>query len=296
MDREEYFKEGVKMLKNLPITKFDNGLNTIAYHHLIPFDESHGDGGYAIRTIEIYRLHKMEPLLKKFEQLTGYAPPRANCTAQEIHSLIEQGEKVCFDAESKVSGGEHEITLCERELGNAKRGVSDISRWNGNMKEAIVQANANLERANAKLVEAKAAVAARRGLLGLLREPVEQMLMCGEKGFKGKVLTHIPLEPLPAYTYRKGAYSEGLRSHIYAWGLMDALEKALREIVQRCTPPIDKYALNHGGLERAALAVEYYNVSGEKWRDLMTVDEYTALRMDGKLSLKSKQQEMCSPL
>ncbi|WP_145956982.1 hypothetical protein [Serratia marcescens] len=104
------------MLKNLPITKFDNGLNTIAYHHLIPFDESHGDGGYAIRTIEIYRLHKMEPLLKKFEQLTGYAPPRANCTAQEIHSLIEQGEKVCFDAESKVSGGSMKLRSVSENL------------------------------------------------------------------------------------------------------------------------------------------------------------------------------------
>lgn len=284
------------MLKDLPISKFDNDLNTIAYHHAIPFNERHGDGGYAIRTIEIYRLHKMEPLLKQFEQLTGYVPSRANCTAQEIHSLIDQGEKVCFDAESKVSGVEHEITLCERELGNAKRGVSDISRWNGGMKEAIVQANANLERANAKLVEAKASVAARRGLLGLLREPVEQMLMCGEKGFKGKVLTHIPLESLPAHTYRKGAYSEGLRSHIYAWGLMDTLENALREIVRRCTPPTDKHALNHGGLERALCAVQYYNVSGEKWRDLMTVGEYTDLMMGGKLSLKSKQQEMCSSL
>lgn len=283
-------------MNKLKCSRHDNGLNVIANHNIVPFGDLHGGGGYAIRVIEIYRLHKMEADLKQFEQLTGYEPPRANCTAQEIYSLIEQGEKVCFDAESKVSGFEQEITLCERELGNAKRGVSDISRWNGSMKEAIVQANANLERANAKLVEAKAAVAARRGLLGLLREPVEQMLMCGEKGFKGKVLTHIPSEPLPTYTYRKGAYSAGLRSHIYAWGLMDTLEKALREIIQRCTPPIDKYALNHGGLERAALAVEYYNVSGEKWRDLMTVDEYTAIRMDGKLSLKFKQQEMCSPL
>lgn len=283
-------------MSEIKCTRNDGDLKTIYNYRVVPFNDSYGQGGYAIRTIEIYRLHKMEPLLKQFEQLTGYAPPRANCTVQEIHSLIEQGEKVCFDAESKVSDIENEIMLCERELGNAKRGVSDISRWNGNIKAAIVQANANLERANAKLVEAKAAVAARRGLLGLLREPVEQMLMCGEKGFKGKVLTHIPLEPLPAHTYRKGAYSEGLRSHIYAWGLMDTLENALREIVQRCTPPTDKYALNHGGLERAALAVEYYNVSGEKLRDLMSVDEYTAIRMDGKLSLKSKQQEMCSPL
>ncbi|CAI0713717.1 hypothetical protein [Serratia proteamaculans] len=283
-------------MNKLKCSRHDNDLNVIANHNIVPFSELHGGGGYAIRVIEIYRLHKMEADLKQFEQLTGYEPPRANCTAQEIHSLIDQGEKVCFDAESKVSDIENEIMLCERELGNAKRGVSDISRWNGNMKEAIVQANANLERANAKLVEAKAAVAARRGLLGLLREPLEQMLMCGEKGFKGKVLTHIPLEPLPAHTYRKGAYSEGLRSHIYAWKLMDTLENALREIIQRCTPPTDKHALNHGGLERALCAVQYYNASGEKWRDLMTVGEYTDLMMGEKLSLKSKQQEMCSPL
>lgn len=283
-------------MNEIKCTKNDDNLKEICNYHVIPFNESYGQGGYAIRTIEIYRLHKMEPLLKQFENLTGYMPPRANCTAKEIHALIEQGEKICFDAESKVSSIESEIMLCERELGNAKRGVSDASRWNGSMKEAIVQASANLERANAKLVEAKAAVAARRGLLGLLREPVEQMLMCGEKGFKGKVLTYIPLETLPAYTYRKGVYSDGLRSHIYAWGVMDALEKALREIVQRCTPPTDKYALNNGGLERAALAVEYYNVSGEKWRDLMTVDEYADLMMGGKLSLNSKQQEMFSSL
>ncbi|WP_454889764.1 hypothetical protein [Serratia quinivorans] len=283
-------------MNKLKCSRHDDGLNVIANHNIVPFSELHGGGGYAIRVIEIYRLYKMEADLKQFEQLTGYEPPRANCTAQEIHSLIEQGEKICFDAESKVSDIEHEITLCERELGNAKRGVSDISRWNGSMKEAIIQANANLERANAKLVEAKAAVAARRGLLGLLREPVEQMLMHGEKGFRGKVLTHIPLESFPAYTYRKGMYSEGLRSHIYAWGVMDALENALRLIIKTCTAPTDKHELDHGGLERALCAVEYYNVSGEKWRDLMTVSEYTALMMDGKLSLKSKKQEMCAPL
>lgn len=283
-------------MNQIKYTRNDSELATVSNYHIVPFDESHGDGGYAIRTIEIYRLHKMEPLLKQFGQLTGYVPPRADCTPQEIHMLIKQGEKICLEAESKVSDIQNEIMLCERELGNAKRGVSDISRWNGSIKEAIIQAKNRLERTQTKLIEANAIVAARRGLLGLLREPVEHMLMCGEKGFKGKILTLLPLETLPTYTYRKGMYSEGLRSHIYAWGLMDTLENALRAIVNKCTPPTDKYTLNQGGLDRALLAVEYYSISGEEWRNVMTVDDYINLMMGSKLHLKDKQQEMCSSL
>lgn len=283
-------------MNQIKYTRNDSDLTTVSNYHIIPFDESHGDGGYAIRAIEIYRLHKMEPLLKQFEQLTGYVPPRAGCTPQEIHMLIKQGEKICLEVESKVSGIENEIMLCERELGNAKRGVSDISRWNGSIKEAIIQAKNRLEQTQTKFTEANATVAARRGLLGLLREPVEHMLMCGEKGFKGKILTLLPLENLPAYTYRKGMYSEGLRSHIYAWGLMDILENALRAIVNKCTPPTDKHTLDRGGLDRALLAVEYYSISGEEWRNVMTVDDYINLMMGSKLHLKDKQQEMRSSL
>ncbi|HHQ6628275.1 TPA: hypothetical protein ACSTL5_004842 [Serratia fonticola] len=283
-------------MRKVNLVRFDSELNTVANHHVIPFDESHGDGGYAIRAIEIYRLHKMEPLLKKFEQLTGHVPPRADCTPQEVHMLIKQGEKICLEAESKVSDIQNEIMLCERELGNAKRGVSDISRWNGSIKEAIIQAKNRLERTQTKLTEANATVAARRGLLGLLREPVEHMLMCGEKGFTGKILTLLPLETLPTYTYRKGMYNEGLRSHIYAWGLMDTLENALRAIVIKCTPPTDKHTLDRGGLDRALLAVEYYSISGEEWRNIMTVDDYINLMMGSKLHLKDKQQEMRASL
>ncbi|EQA5354903.1 hypothetical protein [Serratia marcescens] len=284
------------MLKNIQVAKFDNDLNIIACHHVIPFDVSHGDGGYAVRAIEIYRIHKMEALLKQFEQLTGYVVPRSNCTAEEIHLLIEQGEKVCLEAEEKVAEIKNEIMLCDRDLGNAKRGVGEISRWSSGIKDAVIQANNSLERAHTKITEAHAVVAARKGLLGLLREPVEHMLANGEKGFKGKVLTRIPLEPLPAHTYRKGMYSEGLRSHICAWELMDELEGALRSIIQKCTPPTDKYALNRGGLDRALLAVEYYSVPGETWRNVMTVDEYINLMMGPKSYREYKQREMHASL
>ncbi|MGP2751532.1 hypothetical protein ACTVJ7_03155 [Serratia bockelmannii] len=284
------------MLKNIQMARFDNDLNIIACHHVIPFDVSHGDGGYAVRAIEIYRIHKMEALLKQFEKLTGYVVPRSNCTAEEIHLLIEQGEKVCLEAEEKVAEIKNEIMLCDRDLGNAKRGVGEISRWSSSIKDSVTQANNSLERAHTKITEAHGVVAARKGLLGLLREPVEHMLANGEKGFKGKVLTRIPLEPLPAHTYRKGMYSEGLRSHIYAWELMDELEGALRSIIQKCTPPTDKYALNHGGLDRALLAVEYYSVPGETLRNVMTVDEYINLMMGPKSYREYKQKEMHSSL
>lgn len=284
------------MVKNIQVARFDNDLNVIACHHVIPFDVSHGDGGYAVRAIEIYRIHKMEALLKQFEQLTGYVVPRSNCTAEEIHLLIEQGEKVCLEAEEKVAEIKNEIMLCDRELGNAKRGVGEISRWSSGIKDAVTQANNSLERAHTKITEAHAVVAARKGLLGLLREPVEHMLANGEKGFKGKVLTRLPLEPLPAHTYRKGMFSEGLRSHIYAWELMDELEGALRSIIQKCTPPTDKYVLNHGGLDRALLAVEYYSVPGESWRNVMTVDEYINLMMGPKSHLEYKKKEMHASL
>ncbi|EMJ3184383.1 TPA: hypothetical protein PXJ58_000573 [Yersinia enterocolitica] len=265
------------MLKELQLTKYDDDINTIVAYQPIPFSPEQGDAGYAIRVIEIYRLKKMAPLLEQFELLTGYATSRSNCTPCEINTLIERGQQICKQEEIKVKAVEHEISQLNIELNNAQRGVSSLSSYNGNIRELMSNLNDRVENAKLRLENTKASVSARKGLLGLLRGQVEQMLSEGSKGFKGKVMELLPMDSLPAETYQGDRFSSGLTSHKYAWKELNKLERALENILEKCTVPKDKYSLNNGGKEISLLSKQYYQIESESMRSKMSLDDFVGL-------------------
>ncbi|CNF90858.1 hypothetical protein [Yersinia frederiksenii] len=265
------------MLKELPLTKYDEDINTIATYQPIPFTPEQGDAGYAIRVIEIYRLKKMAPLLEQFELLTGYATSCSNCTPCEINTLIERGQQICKQEEIKVKAVEHEISQLNIELNNAQRGVSSLSSYNGNIRELMSNLNDRVENAKLRLENTKASVSARKGLLGLLRRQVEQMLSEGGKGFKGKVMELLPMDYLPSETYQGDRFSSGLTSHKYAWKELNKLELALKNILEKCTVPKDKYSLNNGGEEISLLSKQYYQIESESMRSKMSLDDFVGL-------------------
>ncbi|HED0390552.1 TPA: hypothetical protein ACJ75O_004438 [Yersinia enterocolitica] len=265
------------MLKELQLTKYDDDINTIVAYQPIPFSPEQGDAGYAIRVIEIYRLKKMAPLLEQFELLTGYATSRSNCTPCEINTLIERGQQICKQEEIKVKAVEHEISQLNIELNNAQRGVSSLSSYNGNIRELMSNLNDRVENAKLRLENTKASVSARKGLLGLLRGQVEQMLSEGSKGFKGKVMELLPMDSLPSQTYQGDRFSSGLTSHQYAWKELNKLEYAFKSILEKCTVPKDKYLLSNGGEEIAMLSKQYYQIESESMRSKMSLDDFVGL-------------------
>lgn len=265
------------MLKKLPLTKYDEDINTISTYQPIPFTPEQGDAGYAIRVIEIYRLKKMAHLLEQFELLTGYTTPFADCTPCEINTLIERGQQICKQEEIKVKAVEHEISQLNIELNNAQRGVSSLSSYNGNIRGLMSDLNDRVENAKLRLENTKASVSARKGLLGLLRGQVEQMLSEGSKGFKGKVMELLPMDSLPSETYQGDRFSSGLTSHKYAWKELNKLERALKNILEKCVVPKDKYSLSNGGKEIAVLSEQYYQIESEDIRSKMSLDDFVGL-------------------
>ncbi len=284
------------MLKELPLTKYDEDINTIVTYQPIPFTPEQGDAGYAIRVIEIYRLKKMAPLLEQFELLTGYATPRSNCTPCEINILIERGQQICKQEEIKVKAVEHEISQLNIELNNAQRGVSSLSSYNGNIRGLMSNLNDRVENAKLRLENTKASVSARKGLLGLLRGQVEQMLSEGSKGFKGKVMELLPIDSFPSETYQGDRFSSGLTSHKYAWKELNKLERALKNILEKCTVPKDKYSLSNGGKEIAALKKQYYKIESENIRSKMSLGDFVGLMKNKSSWLTSKKRAINNPL
>ncbi|EKN4765699.1 hypothetical protein ACXKU5_000341 [Yersinia enterocolitica] len=284
------------MLKELQLTKYDDDINTIVTYQPIPFSPEQGDAGYAIRVIEIYRLKKMAPLLEQFELLTGYATPHANCTSEEINSLVERGLIICQREESNVKKIEQKIQQLKIELNNAKRGVSSLSDYHENTRHLIADVQYKMENEHQYLEQAILAVSARKGLLGLLREQTESMLNNGVKGLKSKVMTLLPLDPLPARTYKEGAFNFGLKSHSYAWKELNILEKAIKSILDKCSIPNDKYLLSKGGRESAEFSMQYYRPESESIRKIMSVSEYVK-DMKGKTDwIKRRLQELTQTL
>ncbi|CNK98658.1 hypothetical protein [Yersinia enterocolitica] len=284
------------MLKELQLTKYDDDINTIVTYQPIPFAPEQGDAGYAIRVIEIYRLKKMAPLLEQFELLTGYATPRANCTSEEINSLVERGLIICQREESNVKKIEQKIQQLKIELNNAKRGVSSLSDYHENTRHLIADVQYKMENEHQYLEQAILEVSARKGLLGLLREQTESMLNNGVKGLKSKVMTLLPLDSLPARTYKEGTFNFGLKSHIYAWKELNILEKAIKSILDKCSIPNDKYLLSKGGRESAEFSMQYYRPESESIRKIMSVSEYVK-DMKGKTDwIKRRLQELTQSL
>lgn len=269
-------------MKKIERCKYDKALNVISAYQPVPFEPKYGDGGYAIRIIEIYRLFKMERSLAELETLTGYNMPSYMCDPDEINFLIERGTVICEAAQEAVNEAHQGVLRYGGEADNPNHNVLDTRQGLVSMKEALRQLQVQRQRAEDNHEKAKLIYQARQGLLSLLRPVVEAMLKKNIKGFMNKVMEKLPVASLPAYAYRMDSYSNGLSSkpHIYAWSKMDELQKAVEEILKKCRHPIEKYELNNNGIEKSELCRLYYGHEGELFRQLMPVNDYVELMIE----------------
>ncbi|MCL2899522.1 hypothetical protein [Brenneria tiliae] len=269
-------------MKKIEHCKYDKSMNVIAAYQPVPFEPKYGDGGYAIRVIEIYRLFKMERSLAELETLTGYNMPNYMCDPDEINFLIERGTAICQAAEKAVSEASKGVMRYSYDVDWENKEVAYAKKWRITVNEAMKRTQEKRLQAQDDYERAKLIYQARYGLLGLLRPVVETMLKKNIKGFMNKVMEKLPDASLPEYTYKTNFYSDGLscESHIYAWSAMDELQKAVEEILKRCRHPIDKYELNNNGIAKSELCRLYYGHDGELFRQLMPVNDYVKLMME----------------
>ncbi|ELI8104690.1 hypothetical protein ABND02_004262, partial [Yersinia enterocolitica] len=84
-------------------------------------------------------------------------------------------------------------------------------------------------------------------------------------------------DSFPSETYQGDRFSSGLTSHKYAWKELNKLERALKNILEKCTAPKDKYSLNNGGKEISLLSKQYYQIESESMRSKMALDDFVGL-------------------
>ncbi|MBI0549498.1 hypothetical protein [Pectobacterium parmentieri] len=281
-------------MKKIERCKYDKNLNVISDYKTVPFEPKYGDGGYAIRVIEIYRLFKMERSLAELEKLTGYNMPSYMCDPDEINFLIERGTAICAIAQEAVNEAHQGVIRYGSETGNPNHNVLNTRQDLLSMKETLRQLKIQKQKAQDDYERAKLIYQARQGLLGLLRPVVEVMLKKNIKGFMNKVMEKLPAASLPDYSYRVESYSNGLssQSHCYAWSKMNELQKSVEDVLKRCRHPVDTYELSRNGIEKAELCRLYYGHEGELFRQLMPVNDYVELMMEAVESDKYKNSMM----
>ncbi|ELI8104692.1 hypothetical protein ABND02_004273, partial [Yersinia enterocolitica] len=103
-------------------------------------------------------------------------------------------------------------------------------------------------------------------------------------------------DSLPSETYQGDRFSSGLTSHKYAWKELNKLEYALKNILEKCTAPQDKYSLSNGGKEIAALKKQYYQIESENIRSKMSLGDFVGLMKNKSSWLISKKRAINNPL
>lgn len=264
----------------IPATRNNNNLAIIAGFKKHTFTPEQGNGGFAIRAIEIHRFFKMRLLIESFCTITGYMPdeyeiPFIDAEIEEVNWLIERAQSLCQEKEGAVIGLESDIAGCNALLASAKSGRATST--SKDIKSELMAVIARKESAENRLFAAKQELMVCNGLFNLLADFISHIFKSWKSDLVIKSLSDIPRVSLPVEAYRaKAAYDSSSRPCVYGWERMDELEKALTEIITSCTPSKDKYKIANGGNERAEAYQFYYSQAGEETRLVMSVIDYTA--------------------
>lgn len=264
----------------IPATRNNNNLAIIAGFKQHTFTPEQGNGGFAIRAIEIHRLYKMRHLIESFCTMTGYMPseyaiPWIDADMEETNWLIERAQSLCNEKNGAVIGLESDIAGCNALLASAKSGR--ITSTSKDIKSELMDVIARKESAENRLVSAKQDLMVCNGLFNLLNDFISHIFNERKADLVIKSLSDIPRVSLPVEAYRaKAVYDVSARPCVYGWERMDVLEKALTEVISSCTPSKDKYKIANGGNERAEAHQFYYSQAGEETRLVMSVIDYTA--------------------
>lgn len=253
---------------------FDSNMSSVLNYLSLVFNESHNDGGYALRAIEIKRFNAMKPLLEKFKALTGYDVPYTACNVEELNLLVERGLKVISVAEAAYDEEMKDLRDVESQIESAKKGRSGAFGGHGTLRAHLQDLEYRKELIENRITPAQNLINDRRELLGMLRQEAEFLSASNMRGLMPVILTHIPIEHLKGCPVKDSYFNKSGHPILYAWKELDSLEAALQRIIKLCSVPTDKHELNHGGERKSQYYREYYSVEGAEIRQKMTAIDY----------------------
>ncbi len=254
--------------------KFDSNMDLVLNYSSQAFSESHNDGGYAIRVIEIKKFNKIKPLCEQFKALTGYEVPYIECNVEELNLLVERGLKVISLAKAAHDEELKDLQDVEGLVASAKKGRNGGFGGHETLRAHLQELAYRKDRIENRITLSQKLIDERRELLGMLRQEAEIFSANNTHGLMPVILTHIPIEHLKGCPVKESYFNKSDHPILYAWKELDSLETALQRIVKLCSIPTDGYELNHGGKKKTQYYREYYSVGGAEIRQKMTAIDY----------------------
>lgn len=275
---------------------FDSNMNIIRNYLSTQFNETHNDGGYAIRTIEIKRFNIIKSLCEKFECLTGYKVPYTECDASEMNLLVKRGLSVINVADKAYKEAIADAKKIENEITQAQKGGSREFGGYESLLAYLQNLEYRKERVEGYIAPAHQLLTERRKLLGMLRQQAEVLSATNTSDLIPVILTQIPTEYLTGCPIKESYFNKSDSPILFAWKKLDALETALRRVISLCTVPTDKYELNNGGENKTHYYREYFSSDNVELRQNMTAIDYVNTKYLHKQSVDKNTQMMNSSL
>lgn len=286
-------------MNNITATYFrDEYLSDIYSYESVPFEDDHGNGGFAFRIIEVYRLFKMRGDIEELEEIIGERLFTIYPEVAELKILLARGKLICKEAKLYRDNRLNELEEIRTRFEQARKGGGYRPKQYVDAREWLADLELQVLRGQSSLEEAEYCLKCRRGLLGLLRPAVMHMLNVMKVTLPVGILNDIPEDDLPGITYSAGSSEgRGLKSHQYAWQELNKLENAVKHIVISCTPSNDRYEMNNrGGKWKYKHYRYYYSKQAGQLRKLLTAREYVENMRVMSMTKEIKTSYLKSPL
>lgn len=237
-------------------------------------DDSHG--AFVYRVIEIHRIYKMKSIIEYLSLITESDSIKILPEVNEVAALISSGKLIFKREKEKRDVRLSELEIVKRQFEGASNGTANKPAGYVDRRHWMVDLDTKIKTSESSLKDAEMALAVSRGLLALIRPAVEYMLNVVKMQLPVGILADLPEATLSSHVYSgNGVYGSGIKAAIAAWAEMDALEKAINNIVDSCHPSNDKHKMNLLWHKfRMQHYRFYYGKNGENARMFFSANEY----------------------
>ncbi|EAB2145203.1 TPA: hypothetical protein ACW2OH_003275 [Salmonella enterica] len=262
----------------------------IENYKIYNFNENGNDLSCLLRILEINKLNSMRKKGAILNSLTGLTIPEPEASAEEINLLLNNFSQICRKEEEELSFRQREASRAEAIKKNAG------SKSAGSIAEAMNKVPAKAARAEAERCYNIAAsrLADQRDRLDILRHIPG--LLASEAEHIGKGIDKRLLHSYPASQNIPAGFLSVINDSKITSGInfileqLNALSKAVNEIVSLCSIPSDKYVLNNGGMARALAYREYYKSDHVLLRAVVTDRDYVEHVVKNNLAIEYKNK------
>ncbi|MBD8163715.1 hypothetical protein [Erwinia persicina] len=272
----------------------DEGLSIIFNFSPAIFDTNNASGGYVYRVIEIYRIFKMRGFIESLSLITEREFIKIFPEVNELMAIISTGKLICKREREKRDIRLSELEAVKKRFEDASIGTAHRPAGYNDRRDWMADLEAKINTSESSLKDAEKALIVSRGLLALIRPVVEHMLNVAKVKLPVGILAELPEDNLPSYVYCDGGvFSNGIKAACVAWTEMDALEKAIKNIVDSCHPSGDKHKMNSLWHKfRMQHYYFYYSQHGENARMFFSAKEYVDKMTEIDIARERKQKTL----